>query len=72
MVMTFDVRDKEDEVSDVCNIIFGTQDNDYLLVDKTISIFQICDEHSRHSLRILDIENLIKALQKAKEFYDRS
>ena len=70
MVMTFDVRDKEDEVSDVCNIIFGTQDNDYLLVDKTVSIFQICDEHSCHSLHILDIENLIKALQKAKEFYD--
>lgn len=70
MVMTFDVRDKEDEVSDVCNIIFGTQDNGYLLVDKRVYIFQICDEHSRHSLRIVDIENLIKALQKAKEFYD--
>lgn len=71
MVMTFDVRDKEDEVSDVCNIIFGTQDNDYLLVDKTVSIFQICDEHARYSVRIQDIENLIKALKKAKEFYDR-
>ena len=70
MVMMFDVRDKEDEVSDVCNIIFGTLDNDYLAVDKTVSIFDICDEHSRHSIRIQDIENLIKALKKAKEFYD--
>ena len=70
MVMTFDVRDTEDEVSDVCNIIFGIQDNDYIVVDKTVSVFDICDEHSRHSIHIVDIENLIKALQKAKEFYD--
>lgn len=70
MVMTFDVRDKEDEVSDVCNIIFGTQDNDYLMVDKTETVFDICDERARYSVHIQDIENLIKALKKAKEFYD--
>lgn len=70
MVMTFDVRDTEDESSDVCKIIFGKQDNDYLMVDRTVSIFQICDEHSRHSMRIEDIDDLIKALKKAKEFYD--
>ena len=70
MVMTFDVRDNSEDVSDVCKIIFGKQDNDYLLVDRTVSIFQICDEHSHHSMRIEDIDDLIKALKKAKEFYD--
>jgi hypothetical protein len=69
MVMTFDVRDNSENVSDVCKIIFGKQDNDYLLVDRTISILDIRDEQRRYCLRIEDIDELIKALQKAKEFY---